>query len=280
LFAIFLFLVIVYIRFPYGKTKKWIIIAFENNSSYSLNIKDLKPLFPFGYNFEDVEITKEKEMPFFQARKIRARVQILPLLGGNLKFKYAINAYEGIIIGTAKISHGRKNGKAYISADIQNVNLGKHSIFTRKRGFSLSGKMGGELKIDIEDVNTPTIKGDTVLRIEDGKIRGINIKGMVIKNISCEGIECTFELVQNKIVLKKLFLYGKDIDLRITGMILLEKERMEKSRLYLKLHIKPKKGFERRYRFLFRLFKNLRDKEGYFAIPVQGTLGSPRMAIP
>lgn len=282
LFGIFLFLFLVYIGFPYEKIKERIITSFEDRFSYNLTIKDLQPLFPSGLGFKDIEITtnaEDRKMPILQASSLVVKVKMLPLLMGNLNFEYAINTYGGIIKGIAEITRGTERREASLVADIHNVNLARYPFSRREMKFSPSGKINGNVKVVVEDFDTPNIKGDAILGIENGKLRGINIKGTTIKEISYDGIDCAFELVQDGIDLKKLSLRGKDIELNITGEILLREEIGESS-LKLRLRFKPKKGLERRYRLIFALFRDLKDKKGYFILPVKGTLESPEISLP
>ncbi len=283
LFGALLFVLLVYMRFPYEKTRQLIITSFENNLSYNLTIKDLRLVFPSGLHLKDVKITtdvKNKNVPIFQAKGVRARLQILPLFVGHLDFKYKIDAYDGTIKGKAKIRRGAKTRTASIAASIYDVNLSKSLPLDKYPGFYPSGKVDGKLKVVVEDFNTPVLRGDTILTVENGKIKGINIKGIRFKEISYNGIDCAFELTRDKMDLKELSLRGEDIEFSFAGKILIGKEIGE-SPLRLRLRFKPTKEFEKKYRLVFRLFKQLnKDKKGYFSFPVRGTLESPKIAVP
>ncbi len=282
LFGALLLLLLVYMRFPHEKTRKWIITSFENNFSYNLTIKDIRLVFPSGLHLTDVKITtdvKNKNVPIFQAKGVRARLQVLPLLVGHLDFKYTIYAYDGTIRGKVKIRHGTKTRTASIASSINDVNLLKSLPLDKNLGFYPSGKVDGKLKVVVEDFNTPVLRGDTILTVENGKIKGINIKGIRVRDVSYNGIDCAFELVRDKMDLKELSLRGEDIEFSVAGEILVGKEIGESS-LRLRLKFKPTKGFEKKYRLVFRSFKRLKDKKGYFSFPVRGTLESPKITVP
>lgn len=285
LFGIFLFCLLVYARFPREKTIEWLLTSFENHSQYNLIIKDLHPLFPLGLDLENVEITAEindNTVEIFQAKRVTARIQILPLLVGNRNFKFSIDAYNGAISGTAKIRHVAEGRKTWISAEVHDVKIPNPLppwILNMGLDVSPSGMIKGNTTVVIEDFDTPTLRTDGVLTIEEGKVRGIKIKGMPIKEISCEGVDWAFELIRDKMDVKKLSLYGKDLELNITGQLVLEEEIGE-SPLHLMLRLKPKGSFERNYRLALRLFKGLKDEQGYFSLPINGTLESPKIAMP
>jgi|GEM_PF-6940040 len=282
LFGILLFLLLIYIRFPDEKIRVWIITSFENNLPYDLTIKKLQPVFLIGLYFKDVEIAtdvRDKNAPVFRATGVKARLQILPLFVGHLNFKYEIGAYNGTVRGIAKIKRGTKGIKASLSAAIHEIELANPLILDRSISFFSSGKVGGKLNVIVEDFNAPVLSGDTILSIENGKIKGIKVKGVRVRDISCNGIDCSFELVRDKMNLKRLSLRGEDVEINISGKILLGKE-IGKSPLILNLQLKPKKGFERKYRTVFRLVKTLRDKKGYFSFPISGTLENPKVVVP
>ena len=282
LFGILFFLLLIYIRFPDEKVKAWIITSFENNLPYDLTIKKLQPVFLIGLCFKDVEIAtdvRDKNAPVFRATGVKARLQILPLFVGHLNFKYEIGAYNGTVRGIAKLKRGTKGIKASLSAVIHEIEPPTPLISDRNIGFVSSGKVEGKLNVVVEDFNAPVLSGDAILSIENGKIKGIRVRGIRVREISYNGIDCSFELVRDKMDLKKLSLRGEDVEINIAGKILLAKE-IGKSHLLLKLQLKPKKGFERKYRPVFRLVKTLRDKKGYFSLPISGTLKSPKVVVP
>ena len=102
---------------------------------------------------------------------------------------------------------------------------------------------------------------------------------MAIKKIPFDRIDCTFELMKDEIVLENLSLRGQDMDFHVAGTISIGNDKGE-SPLNLRLRFKPSKGFARKYRLMFALFKKLKDRKGYFTIPVTGTLKNPEITAP
>jgi type II secretion system protein N len=279
LFSLLLFLLFIYIKFPYEKVKDTISNSFENRFSYSLTINELRPLFPPGLTLKEIEIltdAKDKKRPILEAQRLALKLEILPLFLGHRNFNYEIYTYDGIIKGVVKNPEPGKDKKTSIIADIQNIDLSHYPLLNKDTNFSLSGKLRGKVRIVEEENTTPGLKGEITLFIDNGKIEGINIKKATLKDISVKGVDCDFELTQEKILLKKMAFHGEDIDVNITGKILLA-EQIKESNLDLMLHFKPKEGFKRKYRFLFRLFRSIRGKGGFYSIPVKGTIQSPEI---
>ena len=280
LFGILLFLFLVYLRFPYEKIKERIISSFEDNSSYALAIGDLRPLFPPGLNFKDIMITQDQtnvDIPVFQASLVSTKVRILPMLLGYQSFVYTIDAYDGQIKGKAEIQDETTGRETSIVGDIHDVNIARYPYIREKYGLTILGKIKGELNVD-GNFASSNFKGSIVLKTEGGKIEGIQIKGMPIREISFNGFDSAFKVEGDKLSLTRLSLLGEDIDLLVTGEVLLRKTIGE-SPIDLKIRIKPKRRFERKYRLLFRLVRSMKDKNGYISFPVKGTFTDPEVTV-
>ncbi|MDY6855354.1 MAG: type II secretion system protein GspN [Thermodesulfobacteriota bacterium] len=277
LFGALLFLLFIYIKFPYLKLKDKLTNSFENRFLYALTIKDVRPLFPLGLTLKEIEIftdPKEKKITILNAQKIDLKLEIIAIFIGNRNIFYEINAYNGIIRGAVKNLESKKDKKTSINADIQNIDLTRYSLLNRDVNLSLSGKLRGKVNIFARENTTPGFSGNITLFVDNGKIEGINIKRVRLKEISLKGVDCDFELTQQEVFLKKMAFHGEDIDVVMTGKILLA-EQIKESNLDLMLHFKPKQGFMRKYSFLFTLFRNIRGKGGFYSIPLKGTIQRP-----
>ena len=277
LFGVLLFLLFVYIKFPYEKLKDTISNSFEHRFSYTLTINGIRPLFPLGLTLKEIDIytdPKEKKGAILNARTLGLKLEVLPLFLGHRNLFYEIYTYNGTIKGVAKNLESKKGKKTSIIADIRNIDLSRYPLLNRDTPLSLSGKLSGKVNILERENTTPGFNGEITLFIDNGKIEGINIKRVRLKDVSFKGIDCDFELTQKEFLLKKMAFHGEDIDINITGRIVLA-EQIRESNLDLMLHFKPKQGFKRKYRFLFTLFRSIRGKGGFYSIPLKGTVQQP-----
>ena len=277
LFGVLLFFLFVYIKFPYAKVKDALSNSFENRFSYALTINDVRPIFPLGLALKEIEICtdpKEKKRTILNAKSLALKLEILPLFLGHRNLFYEIYTYNGTIKGVAKNLESTKGKKTSIIADIHNIELSRYPLLNRDTKLSLSGKLRGKVNIFERENTTPGFNGEITLFIDNGKIEGINIKRVRLKDVSFKGIDCDFELTQKEVLLKKTAFHGEDIDINITGKIVLA-EQIRESNLDLMLHFKPKQGFKRKYRFLFTLFRSIRGKGGFYSFPLKGTIQRP-----
>ena len=85
--------------------------------------------------------------------------------------------------------------------------------------------------------------------------------------------------LMDSIGIKKFYVVSHDWGSLIGSVMVYDYQDRILGFIRMEADLLPKKGFERRYRLVFRLIRNMKDRKGYFTIPVKGTLENPRMTV-
>jgi type II secretion system protein N len=258
LFGIFLFFLFLYISFPYETLKMRIIAELEARTPFQYEIEELRPHPPSGLTFKNVTIyavVNSRRVEVLIVERLRITLSLLPLLWREIYLRLWGKMVEGTLDG----DFSKREGRRELALSGRDMSLGRIPIkaMIALREGDISGQSGSaEFLISEATLTRVPLPGIAPVRM--GRIQG------------------NMDLKLGRVIIKRLACSGGDFNGQVLGNILLASPLL-KSRLNLRVTIKPAAKLDPKYRVFFSLLgRQGKIKESY-AFPVRGTLDHPRL---
>ncbi len=232
LFALILFVAIIYIRLPANFLERCIVSGItENRPDLLVTMAEAKPQFPMGVRLEQLVVRfLNRENASIEIERVSAAAALASLLTGRLAVSVNARAYGGGISGSVAFKE-RFSGSGPIRADMkfEEVNLGNCSYVKALSGRQIEGRASGTLLYSgwLQDSLNGTGRLEITLR--DGSIRFLSpVFGLERLDFSRADGEAVLE--NRSLKIRNLQLAGKDFQGTFSGQILLDSD-IQKSRL-------------------------------------------------
>jgi type II secretion system protein N len=273
LFGIFLFFLFLYISFPYETLKMRIIAELEARTPFQYEIEELRPHPPSGLTFKNVTIyavVNSRRVEVLIVERLRITLSLLPLLWREIYLRLWGKMVEGTLDG----DFSKREGRRELALSGRDMSLGRIPIFREATGLEMAGILQGKAMIALREGDISGQSGSAEFLISEATLTRVPLPG--IAPVRMGRIQGNMDLKLGRVIIKRLACSGGDFNGQVLGNILLASPLL-KSRLNLRVTIKPAAKLDPKYRVFFSLLgRQGKIKESY-AFPVRGTLDHPRL---
>ncbi|MGB0678796.1 MAG: type II secretion system protein GspN [Polyangiales bacterium] len=292
-------LVFFYLLFPYDRLRETLVRTIEEppvqgggrrSSGWKAEIAELSPAWLTGVELSAVQLTRsakgaDKHPIIVQADSVYVRLQILPLLVGDIAVSFAAEMAGGSIEG----EYRQGDGEDDLEIEIQDVALQRQPAIRTALGLPVGGRLQGRLALHMpENLNEST--GDGQLQIQglqvgNGKAK---LKGLTIERVDAGNLDATLSVRDGGVQLEGLSARGPDLVLQGKGQLRLLRP-LKLSNLDLQVRFKFTNAYRNRSEstkeiFLFMdalpALQAAHTDDGFLQYKIQGALGAKMRAIP
>ncbi len=273
LLGVFLFILFLYIGFPYETLKRRIIGELEAKTPLRYEIEQIRPHPLSGLTFKNVVIyalVDSKKIKVLSVERFRITLSLLPLLWRRVHLRL----WGEVLDGTVEGEFSRKGRGGDLTLVGRDVNLQRIHFLREVKGVEMAGTLEGKTMIVLREGDFSGQSGSAEFLISEAKLSRLPLPG--IAPLGMGQIRGDIELDRGKVTIKRLASSGGDLNGQVLGNIFLN-SHFPKSRLNLRITIKPSAEFDRRYRIFLSLLGRRGKTEGIYAFSLKGTLLHPRL---
>jgi type II secretion system protein N len=273
LLVILLFIFFLYIGFPYDTLKRRVIGELEAKGPFLYEIEELRPYPLSGLTFKNVAIyasVDSKRARVLGVDRFRVTLSLIPLLWR----KVHLRLWGEILEGTVEGGITRQGDKGELQLWGRDVNLQQIDILRDVGGVEMAGILRGKTAFTLGEGGISKQTGTAEFTISEAMLTRLPLPGVAPLRVG--NIQGQLELKRGNILIKRLAFSGGDLSGQVLGNILLN-PNFSKSRLNLRITIKPSAKFDPKYRVLLSLLGRQRQTEGLYAFFLKGTLHQPRL---
>jgi type II secretion system protein N len=273
LLGVFLFILFLYIGFPYETLKRRIIGELEAKTPLRYEIEQIRPHPLSGLTFKNVVIyasVDSKKVKVLSVERFRITLSLLPLLWRRVHLRL----WGEVLDGTVEGEFSRKGRGGDLTLVGRDVNLQRIHFLREVKGVEMAGTLEGKTMIVLREGDFSGQSGSAEFLINEAVLSRLPLPG--IAPLGMGQIRGNIELDRGKVTIKRLASSGGDLNGQVLGNIFLN-SHLPRSRLNLRITIKPSAKFDSRYRILLSLLGRQGKTEGIYACSLKGTLLRPRL---
>jgi type II secretion system protein N len=273
LLVMLLFIFFLYIGFPYDTLKRRVIGELEAKTPFLYEIEELRPYPLSGLTLKNVAIyalVDSKRARVLGVDRFRVTLSLIPLLWR----KVHLRLWGEILEGTVEGGITRRGDKGELTLWGRDVNLQQIDILRDVGGVEMAGILRGKTALTLGEGGISEQTGTAEFTISEAMLTRLPLPGVAPLRVG--NIQGQLELKRGNILIKRLAFSGGDLSGQVLGNILLN-PNFSKSRLNLRITIKPSAKFDPKYRVLLSLLGRQRQTEGLYAFFLKGTLHRPRL---
>lgn len=279
------FLVFLYWVFPYDILKDRVAAAIEGplGGAVEVSINEIEPYYFTGVSISGLNLsTREGSdlLKVIELNKVRVRASLFSLLFGTPHVSFFVRSGEGEMSGEAK---QMEEGVA-LDIDFDDFNISDVKWLENKLGLKLSGKLVGNVKLDVNRIRPTRSSGKIDLTFENFKINPsqLNISGgkLEIPEVTFsqnKGSELLVNIDKGAASIDKFVFEGGDFQMDIKGKIFLS-QLLSNYRMNLNGTFKTAEGLEEVIPFFF-LAKRQKQQDGNYPITITGRFAEPSIKI-
>ena len=273
LIGILLFILFLYLGFPYESLKRRIIGELEAKTPFVYEIEKILPHPLLGLSFKNAviySIIGTKKVKVLGIERLRVAVSLLQLLGGRI----SLRLWGEILGGTVEGGLSKSGGQAELTLLGREMNLRQIQVLRDVVGVEMVGILRGKTALTLGEGDISRQSGTAEFTVSEAKFSKLPLPGLAPLGVGL--IQGSLEMKRGNVIIKRLAFSGGDFNGEVLGNILLD-ARLSQSRLNLKITIKPSAQFDPKHRVLLSLLGRRGKAEGFYAFSLRGTLGHPQI---
>ncbi len=241
-----------------------------------LEIDRVRPFFPPGLRFDAVAVQADGN-PLWVFEKIRLSPELATLFSRSPAYGFIAKSYDGTLKGRFRMYDGLPEERLSGHARIQDLDLEKLPVTQSLSGFSLSGKLQGEVLLNKD--RREQVDVNAQLEVVEAAVE-MAAPLFALKTLSFKSIQADLKVHGRTLILRHLLFKGPQVDGRISGSIFL-RNNLRQSVLNLTGKVKPNHlllaGIGKGFQSLF-FSSNKKSLDG-IAFRINGTIERPNLSL-
>ncbi len=273
LLGILLFILFLYIGFPYEVLKRRIIGELEVKTPFLYEIEEVRPYPLSGLTFKNVDIyalVGSERAKVLDVERFRVTISLLPLLWR----KISLRLWGKVLGGTVEGGIYERGGQGELTLLESDVKLQQVHILRDVVGVEMAGILNGKTMFTLGEGGISRQSGTAEFVITEAMLNRLPLPGIAPLRVG--RIQGSIELKRGNVIIKRLAFTGGDLNGEVLGNIFLN-PHFYQSRLDLRITIKPSAEFDPRYQAILSLLDRQGRTEGFYAFSLRGTLLQPRL---
>lgn len=242
----------------------------------NLAVRELKPGFPAGMNLSAVDVSHRNNL-LLGADQLAVRLALPSLFSRQKKIRVQGDLYDGSLDSTFKISDIRANPKLEIQGIFKDIQVEKIPMIRQYEDYRISGVLSGNM--DFSNLELPQVKGNATLTLTESAVQ-FTPALFGLERLTFETISTELELINQRLMIKRLDMESRDVSGSATGSIILGNP-IERSTINIRGEIKPHPSFIKQLGSVFPMEFMARNKTKTGGIPfrISGSIEHPNFSM-
>lgn len=298
LFAIFAFLVALYVTFPYGKLKTRIEGHLSAGAAMDVSIRELGPSLLLGVKAKDVVIrlagkeavggaagegAKQVKPLRLVLDEVSVNTGLLALVSGDVDIDFSVKGMEGSVDG----SYSKQKKKWSIKLEASKIKLSKVPFIDDALGLPVSGAVSAKVDLTMVGRGMASAKGKVDISckgcaVGDGKkklkIPGnpLLASGITVPMVRLGQLSGQITVDKGVATLQKMSAKSPDIEVAMEGQFTLRQPvAFSVAQAYLKFKISPElKKKDPKFDLVESSLSSAKRSDGFFGLRINGILKS------
>jgi type II secretion system protein N len=231
-----------------------------------------------GLDVEDLKLSYERVpgQPPVTATidRVRARVQLLPLLTKNYAVSYNVSLGDGSVSGEVRV------GPSAVGLELQmkDVDLAHPPVLAKLLGMELAGAIDADVDVNIDNDPKKT-SGHVQFDMKKARLGEASVMGFTVPPIDLGTTSATLEIKDGVMTFKKFEQHSSDLDAKLTGDMTLRKQ-VPASNLNLAVQFKLSEAFLQnnpKFKTIVQIsgVERTKNPDGFYNARITGALSNP-----
>jgi type II secretion system protein N len=272
-----LFALFVYLKFPSQQARALVLTTLSRHGFEQIQIGSVQPLLPAGLTFSEVSVAHDvngQPLELVRMPELQVQLRTLRPFANPLRIGFEGGLYGGSILGAVEWEHNGKGPTLGIHVNLQDIRPGMHPLAAKLGNATLEGKLAGNMTLQLSGGQWQDGDGRLIIQGDAGSILGLEISGVRLSSLSYEQLTGELTLQQRSVVVKNFQIRGRDWQVDAQGKVSLS-ERLRQSPIDLTLRLRASEAIEQQLGLVGMLLKQRRDRRGFTALKISGTLEHP-----
>jgi type II secretion system protein N len=266
-----------YYLFPGDAVTAYINYQINNMSpDVQLSIKDLKPSFPPGMKLVSPNLLNRNQ-PLIGAEFLDIRPSYLSLFKKDKTFFINGDIYDGMLDSSVSIASISADPEYDFDLTFDRIQISKIPIMKEYEAYQFSGLIAGNLLYSNKEVKAG--KGSAGFIITESAVK-FTPALFGLDQLDFKTINADFDILNQRVTLKKLDVDSRDVSANATGSIIL-RNPIDKSTMSIQGEIKLHPSFLKQLGSVFplELIPKQRSKTGGIPFRITGSIERPNFAF-
>jgi type II secretion system protein N len=280
-YAVVLFVLFTYLNFPSQQVRAFVLTTLSRLGLHQVRIGAVQPLLPAGMTLREVSIAHEvngQRLELVHVPALQIWLRRLPPFANPLRIGFEGGLYGGNILGTVEWQRNGQGPALGIRVDLQDVHPAVHPLAARFEDPPFKGKLTGNMTLHLPGSHWQDGNGRLTVQGAAGNIGSFEVKGVRLPSLSYEQLTGEMVLKQRSLVLKEFSMRGRDWQLEAHGNVSLQQDMLQ-SLLNLTVRVRASEGLEQQLGMVGMFLKQRRDRRGFSAFKIGGTLEHPQATL-
>jgi len=280
-YALALFALFAYLKFPSQQVRAFVLTILSHHGLEQIHIGSVEPLLPAGLTFSEVSVARDvngQPVELMRLPEIQVQLQTLRPFAKPIRIGFEGGFYGGTLLGAVEWESNGKAPNLGIHVDLQDIHPAAHPLAANLGKAIGDGKFAGSMTLQLSGGGWQDGNGHLTIQGDSGNIGGLDIGGVQFPSLSYEQLTGELTLQQRSVVVKDFQIRGRDWQVDVQGRISLS-EPLPQSPIDLALRVRASDGLEQQLGFIGMLLKQRRDRRGFSALKISGTLEHPNAVL-
>jgi type II secretion system protein N len=280
-YALVLFVFFAYLKFPSQQIRAFVLTTLRHHGLEQIQIGSVEPLLPVGLTFSEVSIAGDvngQSVELMRLPQLQVQLQTLRPFANPARIGFEGTFYGGTLLGAVEWESNGKRPNLGIHVDLQGIRPAAHPLAAKLGNAMGDGKLAGSMTLQLSGGGWQDGSGHLTIHSDSGNIGGLDIGGVQLPSLTYEQLTGELTLQQRSVVVKDFQLRGRDWQVDVQGKISLN-EPLPQSLIDLTLRVRASDALEQDLGIVGMLLKQRRDRRGFAALKISGTLEHPNPVL-
>jgi type II secretion system protein N len=277
LYGLVVFLVLLYIIFPYDLLRQRVTERFSQ-ADLQLAIARLGPAFPPGVRLQNVRLlVNQAGFPgaLMQIETLHARPALLDLLARTLHIRLDATIYSGTLKGSIRSVVAGDTAAWELEAQFAELQLERHPLVKQDNQAVLRGQLGGELSVTLDNEGLMQ-QGALNLRLQSVVFVVSQVFPLPAqREVTCDTVQSQIRLTPGQWQITSFMCRGNDLAIQVRGTIRWQSP-LRASVLELQVQMRSETAYKQEIDLIGNLVQRRPDRRGVLSFSIRGTLQQPR----
>jgi type II secretion system protein N len=280
-YALALFALFAYLKFPSQQVRAFVLTTLSHHGFEQIHIGSVEPLLPAGLTFSEVSVARDvngQSVELMRLPELQVQLRTLRPFANPVRIGFEGGFYGGTLLGALEWESNGKGPTLGIHVDLQDIRPAAHPLAAKLGNAIGDGKLGGSMTLQLSGGRWQDGNGRLIIQGGAGNIGALYIGGVQLPSLSYEQLTGELTLQQRSVVVKDFQIHGRDWQVDVQGKVSLN-ERLPQSPIDLTLRLRASDALEQQLGFIGMLLKQRRDRRGFAALKISGTLEHPNPVL-